>query len=148
MEDAIPTNWSHTPLEDDQKALHREALLLQKLRHVNIVQVQGLLVEDGRVIGYGMEVLSKTFDAQQNGRLTRERLAGALSPTCKAVYASSTRSLLPIPTSNRRTWPLRQATRTSNFWILNLMQRSSRLALLKLFSLWLFVPLDIENRLR
>lgn len=71
---------------DDRQALHREAVLLHKLKHPNIVEAKALLLERGEVTGFAMELLGQSLEAAaRSNELTKHRLAGAVVPTCKAL---------------------------------------------------------------
>ena len=73
--------------KDDRTALEREAVLLHRLSdHENVVSIGGILIDDGKVAGYLMELLGPTLQAAANSQsLSKLRLSGALAPTCAAL---------------------------------------------------------------
>ena len=72
--------------KDDRAALEREAHLLHKLSHENVVRIGTMLIDNGKVAGFSMERLGPSLHAAlQSHTLTRLRLAAALAPTCAAL---------------------------------------------------------------
>ena len=71
---------------EDRRALHKEAMLLTRIDHPNVVRVLCLVADNGDTTGFGMEMLGKSLQEAHNKRELNGRvLAEAFSPTCQGV---------------------------------------------------------------
>ena len=85
--------------ETNRRALHEEAIMLHRLSHPQIVEVIGLVSEQGIVNGFVMERLGESLEqASSRGHLCWQRLEKAFGQIVEAGTKSVTSShLYPYP---------------------------------------------------